>query len=527
MDNTPTALREDGPDEAQIELLQRSIELKRQILALSKECGIAFYRPHWLQHRFHAAREKRRGLFAGNRFGKSKCNAAETVAWMLGERPWYKTPFDIYDVRHVKGRNREVFIRHHHEGGDSHPLVRQGIPPWPTKQIIVCTNWKKVDEIWTNQSADRPGKLWELLPKGFAKRAVRNHEGVISEVYGENGSLLQFMSVDAFKRNPQVAESSDHDRVGLDEPAPVELWKGAARGLVDRNGQGDFTLTSLEEVWIYDYFNQAELSISSPDVCADRTSFQATIWDNPHLSDEAILRFEQDLSEEEKECRLEGRPLELVGLIYKEFSRDKHVLVDLPDGWRDWHLPQKECVLHARVDTHPVKPNAVLFAAVGPSEIPIVCNEIYSACDADTLCETINEYVKQTGLFLAGIKCEPAAWIKDPSNRSVSIASRFAAHGLFPRPASKDLDNGILITKSCLKRGRLFFTPTCRRTFWEMSRYRYNPETGKPVDKDDHMMENLRRFCIDEPLRWFDPDKADGFPIEDEPFQAANLSTNY
>lgn len=533
-------------DEDTVDLLRRQNEIDRLLLAKQKECGIAFYRPHWFQHLFHRANNKRRALFAGNRLGKTSANCAETVAWMLNERPWYKTPFDILGTEHDLGRGRRILVREKHAGHSNHPLVRSGIPSYPTKQVVVCTNWDKVHEIWTSQEADRPGKLWQYLPRGFVKKAVRNHEGVIDEVYGTNGSLLKFLSVDAFKRNKLIAESSDWDRVSIDEPAPTQLWKGLARGLTDRDGQGDFTLTSLEEVWIYDYFNLDELDKDAPDVCRDRQSFRATIWDNPYLSDLSIARFEAELDVDERDCRLQGIPLEMSGLIYKEFRRDRHILTSLPDGWHDWHLPANgrdssgrpildrsgnpdisapRCLLYARVDTHPVKPNAVLFAAVGPLEVPICCHEIYSPCDADSLCESINAYVKLTGCFLAGIKLEPAAWIKDPSTRAVSIAHRFAAHNLFVRPASKDLDNGILITKSSLKQGRVLFTPNCRRTLWEFSRYRYNPETGKPVDEEDHMMENLRRLCIDR-LPFYDPDRAAGEPIGDAPFESANLSND-
>lgn len=529
------------------EILARQVEISRRLLTLKKECGIAFYRPHWHQHCYHASTAKRRGFFAANRVGKSQGSSAETVAWMLGERPWYKTPFDVLTAAHDGGKNRRTYVRHHHPGGDSHPLVRSGIPPWPTKQLIVTTNWDKVNKIWTSQDAARPGKFWELCPSGFVKKIVRNHEGVIDEIFGNNGSYLNFMSVDAFKRNKQIAESSDWDRVAIDEPCPQALWKGVARGLTDRDGQGDFTLTSLEEVWIYDYFNLDELPADSADVCRDRFSLRAEIWDNPHLTDIGIARFEAELNEEEKECRLRGVPLELSGLIYKDFRRDVHVLPSLPEGWRDFHLPPNgrhpdgsplldsrgnpdlsapRYVLYARVDTHPVNPHAVLFAAIGPSEIPIICHEIYRPFDADSLADAIVDYVKSTGCFLAGIKVEPAAWQKDPVTRQVSIAQRLAAKGLFIRPASKDLSGGISVVKSALRRRNppaVLFAPSVRRTLWEFARYRYNPETGNPVDEEDHMMENLYRLLIDR-TPYFDPDRAGGEPIPDAPFESADLS---
>lgn len=511
---------DDSPESAAaLELLQRQVEIQRQLIALVKSDGLAAYRPHWKQHQFHSSTAKRRGAFTGNRWGKSQMDAAETAAWARGERTWYKVPFDILGVDHNMGEERKIVVKAHHPGGETHPLVKQGIPPWPTKQLIVCTNWNKVDEIWTSQSADRPGKIWQFLPKGFAK-GYCNHAGVISEIVCNNGAVIHFLSVDAFKRDKLIAESSDYDRVVFDEPAPLPLWKGLARGLVDRHGQGDFAMTSLSEVWIVDKFEgdpNAPLAADEIPPFKDRFSLRGSMADNPHLTDAAIEEFARDLTDDEKLTRLHGAPLERSGLIYKEFSKDLHVLKELPIGWSDWHLPHKSCLLHIRVDTHPVNPHAVLFAAVGQSGIPIVCHEIYEACDADALCDRINSYVRLTGCFIGSLKVEPAAWNPDPATRTAPIASYFYKHGLFPTKAQKDLSNGIIIAKSKLRKLEVFFVPTLRRTFWEFARYRYDPETGKPIDADDHMMENLYRLLI-KPLPWFDPDKASGEAIPEEEF---------
>lgn len=505
------------------ELIRRRVELKQKLLAKIKSCGIAAYRPHWKQHLFHSAGVKRRGLFAGNRFGKSQANGAETAAWMMGERPWYRTVFPIYGIDIVDGKRVKV-IKAVHEGYDDHPLVHQGIPSFPTKQLIVCTNWDMVHKIWTSREADRPGKIWQFLPDGWATWST-NHEGVINEIYGKNGSYLCFMSVDAFKKNKMVAESSDWDRVAFDEPGPEKLWVGCSRGLTDRKGQGDFTLTGIEEMWIFDRF---EADGSDPEVpifpVAERFSIKATMLDNPHLTDDAIALFVADLTEDEKQCRIHGHPMELTGLIYKEFHFDRHFLSAIPEGWRDWHLPPKEYIMYVRIDTHPVTSHAVSFFAVGPSEIPIQCYEIWYPCDAEMLAKLIKDYLALTGCFLGGIKVEPAAWIKDASTRTVSIAKTLAANGLYIRPASKDLNAGILAVRAALRNNKILFTPNCRRTRWEFARYRYDPETGKPVDENDHFMENLYRLIIDKP-RFFNPDRAD-VSVPDETFETADLSTN-
>lgn len=502
------------------ELLKRQIEISKRLLEITKKIGIATYRPHWKQHLFHSSNAKRRGFFAGNRAGKSQGSSAETVAWALGERPWYKVPFNIY--------GRDGALIHHHIGGADHPLVKQGIPPWPTKQLIITTDWDKVDEIWTGQRGERPGKLWQLLPQGWVDDRVghgirRNHSGAIDTVEGKNGAIIKFDTVQSFVKDPQGSESSDWDRVAGDEPFPEQMWKASARGLVDRNGQGDFTLTALKERWIYDYF--FEVAGRAESAREGRYAVKATIFDNPYMSDEAIRLFELELNDDEKQCRIHGIPLELSGLVYKQFSYDKHVLTTVPDGWRDYHLPPKNYVIDYRIDVHPKVNQAVLFCATGPSQLPTLCHEIWAPMDATGLADSILDYCNSTGCFINSAKCEPAAWIRDELRGAPAASDLFASRGLFVSKASKDKTNGILWMQSVLKQpDGARFSPALRRTLFEISRYRFDDKRQTPVDEDDHMMENMYRLFIDKPT-WFDPDRASGVPVLDMALNERDLTT--
>jgi hypothetical protein len=49
---------------------------------------------------------------------------------------------------------------------------------------------------------------------------------------------------------------------------------------------------------------------------------------------------------------------------------------------------------------------------------------------------------------------------------------------------------------------------------WEIQRYAWNDEDDKPIDADDHMMENLRRIELGEP-RWVDVKGRNSYPIGD------------
>src|ERR1017187_1999234 len=103
-----------------------------------KRDGLPFYRPHPKQDKFHRSLSKRRGVFTGNRFGKSHMGMAEDCAWLRGERVWYPT---------------------------TDPARRSGIPQHPVKGLIIANDWDKVQEIFTGQD----GKLWRMLPSGLVK----------------------------------------------------------------------------------------------------------------------------------------------------------------------------------------------------------------------------------------------------------------------------------------------------------------------------------------------------------------------
>lgn len=475
MDPVPTT------DAYEIFLKQRELQILREKLALVKNAGIDFYRPHEKQHEFHSSCAKRRGFFAGNRTGKSECDAAETVAWMVGERTWYKYSFPIYGMR-----NGVKTVISFHEGHPDHPLVRQGIPQFATKQLIITTDWKKVDEIWTSPRGDSPGKLWKFIPASLKVETKRNHEGIIDQIFGANGAVVRFTTEQAYLKNPQSSESTDYDRVAIDEPIVEEMWKANSRSLVDRDGQGDFTLTSLRERWIYDYFTDPDNKRD------DRFSVRATIYDNPYLSADAIQRFADELTLDEQECRLLGVPLELSGLVYKEFHREHHVLTKLPTGWRDWSTPPDNYTIYVSIDVHSQTPQAVMFVAVGPVGPAIVYDEIWRACTADDLAVEINHRLLNRSVGF--IKCDPRAWDEDPVYR-VSMAQRFLAHGLLVEKASKALTFGITNMRQVLKDFRVYFAPTVKRTLWEISRWHYKSD-NRPVDKDDHFMECMYRIFI-------------------------------
>jgi hypothetical protein len=453
-------------------LKQRKLQLLTAKVTAIKQDSLPFYRPHPKQDLFHRSLQKRRGVFTGNRFGKSFMGVAEDCAWLRGERPWY--PADD-------------------------PARLGGIPQRPVKGLIIATDWDKVKEIFSGQD----GKLWKFLPRnGFIKNVSRNHSGAIDTIIcnGPFGlSSLRFDTVKSFMSNPQGSESSDWDFIHVDEPCPEGMFKAAARGLVDRNGFAWFTLTALREPWITDAFDVGGIFDGISSV------IEGTIYDNIYLSKEAIRDYEATLTEDEKECRLFGKPLHKAGLVYKCFQQDKHVLTTLPRGWLSWIEPPKDWSYYLYIDPHHHTPHMVLFLTVDPFGRKYYYTDIFEHCLISQLVAKIRVILGDRRVVR--VRCDPIAFNEDCVDGN-NMATEFWRCGLAVEKSSKDLSRGILRVNEALqlKGGWPLFTPECRRSLWEIKRYHYDEEKGKPVDKDDHAMECLYRSVLDEPC-YVEPQK--------------------
>jgi hypothetical protein len=467
-------------DEEVLAAKQRLLNLKRQKLQLVKEYGLAFYRPWSKQDAFHRSVSRWRMLRAGNRTGKSTCGCAEDIAWLLGERPWYP------------------------EGDVAR---RSGIPQRPVKGITITTDWDKVNEIWTGQEGSRPGKVWQFMPKGAVKKTRRNHSGAIELIELNNGSLWRFDTVESFKKNPMGSESSDFDFAHVDEPCPEGQWQAISRGLMDRGGFGWFTLTPRAEFWINAMFFPKHGDKKLDRIWAEA----ATTYENPYLSKTDIAEFEATLTDEERECRINGIPLELSGLVYKQFSYERHVLKSVPKGWDGFHRPPKDYIIYYAIDPHPQTAHAVLFIAVAPTGQKFIFNEIWqSERSLQVLAGNIHRAIE--GYTVGRAEMDPLGFQQHPVTER-TMADELLNHGLVLQKASKDKSFGILNAQEQLRKpDNIYVSPNLNRFLFEINRYCYDKE-NKPVDKDDHMMENMYRLLINEPV-WFDPNTQSS-PIDD------------
>lgn len=484
-------------DFLQLQAARRELELLKVQEKLVRENGLAFYRPHEKQEKFHAHGECRyRYARTGNRFGKSDMGAAEDVSWAVGERLWY--PKD--DQRRKLG-------------------LRSG----PTKGLIICTDWDKSTEIFTQQNEVAGaglGKLWKFIPKGMGAKPHRNHSGAIDIITLDNGSTIHIDTVQSFKQNKMSQESSSWDYIHVDEPCPEAMYNSAARGLMDRNGSTWILCTPLDEMWINDWFIPSRKTSARGDLADIATEDKFILFgsstDNPYISREGQAAFESRLNEDEKACRIHGIPLAMAGVIYKEFNEDRHVYRTTPYGWAAMDLPPKDYTIRFAIDPHPRKPIAVLFAATAPTGETFFFRELYDpSALIPEVCSDIKAVTRTRFVYDALI--DPIANTRNPIDDTTQ-KDTFLANGVFVVEAVKDPSAGILCVRQLLRdklssgKENLYFSAELTRTRYEFDHFVWDKDTGKPKKVHDDMMENLYRLCLGG-LEYVSPPSEDDYKI--------------
>jgi len=122
--------------------------------------------------------------------------------------------------------------------------------------------------------------------------------------------------------------------------------------------------------------------------------------------------------------------------------------------------------------------------------------------------------------------CELGAWEANPVD-GITMGDMMMERGLYGlQPAPKDLKGGILACKKALQEpDLLYFSPELCNFHGEIMKYGWDtrsPNKEKPVDYNDHAMENFRRLILSEP-HYIKPTDTD-FAINDIVIDSADLS---
>jgi len=234
---------------------------------------------------------------------------------------------------------------------------------------------------------------------------------------------------------------------------------------------------------------------------------------NGILKHKDILNMIAEYDEDDKQARIFGKFQHLTGLVYKSYTPIVHEIEPFDLKMEDWVVAQA-------FDIHPRTNDAIQWMAVDRQGRHVICNELWVSYEGtDTLAAHIKEIDKQYRMVKHLL--DPSAWNTDKHNPGTNLYSELYKRGLQYEKGSKERTLAIRKTKDALsylyqngvyyKVPILYVFKTCRRTIWEFTHWKWgnwsskaaeeNDPKAKPIDKDDHMMENTGRLLLAN-IRW-------------------------
>jgi hypothetical protein len=347
---------------------------------------------------------------------------------------------------------------------------------------------------------------------------VVKEQGRIKAITNDAGGFIEFMF---YESDITKFYGASRHVCAYDEEAPEEIRKENLARLIDTDGEEIFAATPLEGAvtYLYNILEGAGKVVEKLDgQIIERTNpegdsnvhvFFFNIYDNRGISKSSADRILAMFPEEERIVRQTGHFLFRAGLVHHQFSDNIHLIPPL----NDWYKPatQADYTLYVAIDPHPRIPHAVMFMVVRRDGFKAVVDELFiKTKTAKELVDAIK--AKAMGKPINVIIIDPLAFTNDPSTGSC-FAFDLVDAGLYPVPipGSKDLARGIILTNEWLtpdENGKpgIYITRNCERTRYEIVRYAWGEwsrntklqkaEKQKPMDKDDHMMENLHRLVL-------------------------------
>jgi len=238
---------------------KRELELRQQIYPLN------YFEPMEHQQPFHTSVKKVKGIFGGNRSGKT-LNGASYVVKKLKTQPNFQARASTWADMAI-----------------------------PIQQTVVH----------------------KLLPKdGSATYRFSEKDGFYRNLITfDNGSVLRFKT---YEQKAKTYQGADLDLEWDDEEPPEDIVKEQKARLIDRNGELIRTMTPLNGI-TYTYDEMIENEIGDEEV---EYWYWATA-DNTYIDQGAAERILGGYAEREREARSEGHFLNLTtGNSYYAFSDD-------------------------------------------------------------------------------------------------------------------------------------------------------------------------------------------------------------
>jgi len=279
-----------------------------------------------------------------------------------------------------------------------------------------------------------------------------------------NGAEILFRSAD----EPERLRGPNLSWVWLDEAAlcPAQTWDiligrlryttpdGAARA-----GRLWITSTPRGRNWLYRKADQMKI-------------FRAATSDNRYLAPEYIAALEEAYTGDFARQELYGEFVAFEGLVYAQFSRDRHI----------GEIESSGAACIAGLDFGFTNPTAIVVVEQAGEEYRVLDEFYRRRLTTDDLASVCREFLERYHV---------QEFVCDPSDPAAIEALRRA--GIPARPARmRSVMEGIRNIQTLLDQGRLLVSPQCANLAAEFESYCWQESKDMPVKANDHALDALR-----------------------------------
>lgn len=319
---------------------------------------------------------------------------------------------------------------------------------------------------------------WEVFKKELRGATIQVNESRLeirtkTQIGGESLIVLRgWESIETLR-------GQQYDFIVVDEIAQMRNfwanWHEVIRPtLTDSKGEALFISTPKGFNHFYDLYQQENKD-------KDYKSFHFTTYDNPFIPKEEIDKAREELTEDRfaQEYLADFRKTE--GLVYKEFSRDRHLFnSEALDS-----IGVVETL--AGIDFGYTNPTAVIHIRRDGDDNYWVTEEWYKTQRTDA---QIAEYVASCKFNRVYPDPESPSAIEELNRKGVSVSEVIK---------NKDsIKNGINVVRELFKQNRLKIHSSCENLISELETYSYadkrpdHNEEENPIKENDHALDALR-----------------------------------
>ncbi len=487
-------------------------EFTEILLEWDKARGKYFYQPNEKEYWFFLQPHMIKGLSGGNRAGKTSTVVMDVIMQMEGWHPLQKENLKKLAEEAYDFKVREHCKRLLSEGKWIHEPPVQG-------RIVAIDFPNYVDKIIGPEY-----EKW--LSRDLVKEIAYDNERRRRIVW-KNGSMLEFMTT---SQDLDAHGGSARHVIQVDEECPQDYWIENMMRIMTVGGRMIMGATAVNGVT----WTEKEIWEKGERGHKDVYTIELSSYDNPVNTPEIIEQIKEQCRDQvEIDIRIYGKRRMRGGHVYPEYQEREPWVI------KPFRIPKEGGQLILAIDPHPAVPHAVLWIWVDfEGRFHSLINEkpnlyeiayMFRGGTIPELARKIREiednYWVLNGRRHSYLLLDPSGWNKGQSDENTkTVADLLMENGLFPMRGSKDLIGGILEVRELLKvdpsigidHPRLMTfkddsvnfndPPNHRENYflYEKRNYHYpDPRRDfmlgrtpkqKPVDKDDHLMEDERRI---------------------------------